>query len=596
MSDVIDEGMQEIIGDFLVEAKELIEKIDLELVILEKKPDDLELLNSIFRAMHTIKGTSSFIGLNKITEFTHDVENVLNKLRNTEIKLTPHIMDVILESVDITKVMISDVENSEDTPQDVENICSKINQILSGPIDVAEKDKKDKKIGELLIEKGLATEEDIEDALDDQSQSPKLGEILVEKKVISEEDLDQVLSMQKKPKFAIEQTIRVEIKRLDDMMNLVSELVLGRNRLMQISKYFEETYENEVMSKNLLEVSNSFDVLTSDMHSSVLKVRMMTINKVFSKYPRMVRDLTKGTGKEVDLHITGEDTELDKTIIEYINDPLVHLIRNAIDHGIEDPSTRFKKGKVPKGKVDLRAYHEGNDIIIEIEDDGKGLDSEKIKAKALKNKLLTESELERISESDLFNLVFEPGFSTADKITDISGRGVGMDVVKTNIEKLKGVIEIKSAKDKGTSIKLKLPLTLEILQALLIETSGELFAIPLTSIMEILLIKKDDVRTVRQKEAINIRDSILNIIRLEKIFSLNEEENNTDYEHVVVLGNAQQRLGLVVSKLIGKEEIVIKPIHGFTQATKCIAGATIMGNGHVSLVIDVSGLFRTALS
>jgi two-component system, chemotaxis family, sensor kinase CheA len=649
----INDDMKEFIEDFLVESKELIEKVDQELVELEKAPDDLNLLNSIFRAVHTIKGTSSFIGIVRITEFTHDVESVLNKLRNMELKLNSEIMDVVLKSVDVIRDMMQDVENGIEPSADIKELTGHIRDILENadniakPVETSEKNKKanpenNKKekitvdnaesktqnslqvhdstvilaekvesnkagivqsseaigknmlIGELLIEKGYATQEQIANALDEQERSPKIGEILISKNVINKEALEEVLDIQKKSDIQVEQTIRVEIKRLDVLMNIVSELVLSRNRLVQISKVFEESYENDNAVKNLSELSNTIDLLTADLHTSLMRVRMVPIHRVFSKYPRMIRDLARDTKKEIDLVISGSETELDKSLIEDLNDPLIHLIRNSADHGIETPAERKLKGKPVKGTVKLKAYHDGNDIVIEIEDDGKGIDVEALKEKALEKKLISKIAAEKMTDKEVFNMIFLPGFSTAKVVTEVSGRGVGMDVVKTNIEKLKGIIEINSIKDIGTSVKLKLPLTLEIIQALIVGVYGEFFSIPLTATQEILNIKTENIKTVKGIEVINSRDTILSLVRLDRVFNI-KKKDDIDNSYIVVVGSAEQRMGLVVTELIGKEEIVIKPIDSKIQSGKGLSGATIMGDGHVSLVIDVPGLIRQIL-
>jgi two-component system chemotaxis sensor kinase CheA len=657
----VNEDMKEFIEDFLVESKELIEKVDQELVELEKTPDDLNLLNSIFRAVHTIKGTSSFIGIVRITEFTHDVESVLNKLRNVELKLNSEIMDIVLKSVDVIREMMQDVENGIEPSADVTELTGHIRGILENADNTAkpsespeksekanpkeskkdktgkiiadneqsntqskiqngvqlnegtvflaetvvrgkegidsssEEDEKVKKVGEILVDKGYATQEQIENALEEQEYSPKIGEILVSKNVINKETLEEALDVQKKGDIQIEQTIRVEIKRLDVLMNIVSELVLSRNRLVQISKVFEESYENDNAVKNLAELSNTIDLLTADLHTSLMRVRMVPINRVFSKYPRMIRDLARDTKKEIDLVISGSETELDKSLIEDLNDPLIHLIRNSADHGIETPAERKLKGKPVKGTVKLKAYHDGNDIVIEIEDDGKGIDVEALKEKALEKNLISKIAAEKMTDKEAFNMIFLPGFSTAKVVTEVSGRGVGMDVVKTNIEKLKGIIEINSVKGIGTSVKLKLPLTLEIIQALIVGVYGEFFSIPLTATQEILNVKNANIKTVKGIEVINSRDTILSLARLDRVFNINHKEKNDVNNYIIVVGSAEQRMGLVVTELIGKEEIVIKPIDSKIQTGKGLSGATIMGDGHVSLVIDVPGLMRQIL-
>ncbi len=592
MNDFNPEEMKEFIQDFLVESKELIEKVDQELVVLEKNPRDLELLNGIFRAVHTIKGTSSFIGLDKISKFSHSVENILNELRSDKLKVNSEIMDIILESVDIIKSLMDDLEQGKDSKIDIATTTKKIQDILSGK---SEPSTEEKKIGEILVEKGLVSEEDVQKALDSQEDMPKVGELLVRDKKITQKQLDQALKIQKKPTISVEKTMRIEVKRLDDLMNNVSELVLRRNRLIQLSKYFEQNYENDKFTSDLTELSNSFDLLTSDLHASLMKVRMVPINKLFSKFPRMVRDLARGSKKEVDLDISGADTELDKAVAEELNDPLLHLIRNAIDHGIEDPAQRKKNKKRPKGTISLNAFHQGNDIVIQIKDDGRGIDTEKVKKKAVAKKIITKDEAESLTEQEAFKLIFSPGFSTAKKITDISGRGVGMDVVKTNIEKLKGVIDIDSSAHAGTAVSLKIPLTLEIMQALIVEVFGETFAIPLTSIIKIESIEEKNIETIRGKEVVNMNDFVLPVTRLDRVFDISSN-GSQDKFFAILLGSAEEKIGVMVTDIVGKEEIVIKTLDAFMHDSKYICGATIMGDGHVSLVLDVAELMKSIIN
>jgi len=414
MSEFNKEEMQEFIEDFLVESRELIEKADQDLVLLEKNPRDLELLNGIFRAVHTIKGTSSFIGLDKISGFSHTVENILNELRNDHIRMSPDIMDVILESIDIIKNLMNDLEKGKDSNIDFDTTAKKIEKILAE--DKGNSGKEGKKKVEIIIEKGPIDGGDPEKALDPQEKASGVEEILVQGNEVTGGQLDETMQKQNKSTISVEKTMRVEVRRLDELMNNVSELVLRRNRLIQLSKYFDQNYENDQYAKDLAELSNSFDLLTSDIHTSLMKVRMVPINKLFNKFPRMVRDLARGTKKEIELQISGAETELDKAVAEELGDPLLHLIRNSIDHGIEEPSQRKKKGKPPRGKINLNAFHQGNDIVIEVEDDGQGIDKEQVKQKAVSKKIITQGESDHLTEQESFKLIFSPGFSTAKNV------------------------------------------------------------------------------------------------------------------------------------------------------------------------------------
>ncbi|BAI79918.1 two-component system, chemotaxis family, sensor kinase CheA [Deferribacter desulfuricans SSM1] len=545
--------MNDLIQDFLIEAEELIEQLDQDLVELEHRKDDLDLLNKIFRAAHTIKGSSSFLGFEKLTDLTHIAEEILNKLRKGEMVVTTDVMDVLLEFVDYLKKLIDDIKNGTDTV-DITDIVKKLKLVNEG-----------KSVG-----------------------APKEEKAKPEKKETKKNEPKQIAKVTK----AIEQTIRVDVNRLDVLMNLVGELVLSRNRIAQISAEFEKKFEGEFLVEQLLETTSHLGLITTELQLAVMKTRMVPIGKVFNKFPRMVRDLCRELNKDIELVITGEDTELDKSVVEEIGDPLIHMIRNAVDHGIEPPEERVKKGKPEKGLVALNAYYEGNHIVVEIKDDGRGMDPEKLKKKAIEKGVITPEEAKSLSKEEAFGLIFRPGFSTAEKVSDVSGRGVGMDVVKTNIEKLNGIIQIDSELDKGTTFKLKLPLTLAIIQALLVEVSGEIFAIPIVSVVETVKIDENEIHSFEGREVLKLRESVLSLIRLNEVFELEPTFSNEMY--VVVVALAEKRVGLIVDRLIGQEEIVIKSLGEYLGGTVGIAGATIMGDGAVRLILDVAGIMDIA--
>ena len=393
---------------------------------------------------------------------------------------------------------------------------------------------------------------------------------------------------------AQEQTIRVEVKRLDHLMNLIGELVLGKNRLLKIYDDVEERYEGEKFLEELNQVVSSLSLVTTDIQLAVMKTRMLPIAKVFNKFPRMIRDLSRDLGKQIDLEISGEETELDKSIVEEIGDPLVHIIRNSCDHGIEDPETRKAMGKPEKGLVQLKAYNEGNHIVVEIVDDGKGLDADMLKSKSIEKGIITEREADAMSEKEAFGLIFRPGFSTAAKVTNVSGRGVGMDVVKTNIEKLNGIIDIESEVGKGTVMKLKIPLTLAIIQSLLVGTQEEFYAIPLASVLETVRVPIDDIYTIDGKNVLRLRDEVLSLVRLSDVFGVEKVFDGGDHTYVVIIGVAEAKLGIIVDTLVGQEEIVIKSMGDYLQNIPGIAGATIRGDGRVTLIIDVGAMMEMA--
>lgn len=619
------EDMQEILEDFLVEAFELVEQIDHDLVELESNPEDLELLNRIFRVAHTVKGSSSFLNFDVLTKLTHHMEDVLNKARHGELKITPDIMDVVLESIDRMKTLLNSIrDNGNDTAigMDIGPICSKLTAISEGEAPTSnEKIEENKEAKEEKQEPEPTPEPDIDvSKLNDSEVEAEIERLLKVRKAE-----DQARRAQKKQQksassvspnkpadtktsapaekkvpvtgssgASMDQTIRVEVKRLDHLMNLIGELVLGKNRLLKIYDDVEERYEGEKFLEELNQVVSQLSIITTDVQLAVMKTRMQPIAKVFNKFPRVVRDLSRELGKQIELEITGEETELDKSIVEEIGDPIMHMIRNSCDHGVEDPATRAASGKPEKGIVQLKAYNEGNHIVVEITDDGKGLDANALKYKAIEKNLITEREADQMSDKEAFALIFKPGFSTAAKVTNVSGRGVGMDVVKTNIEKLNGVIEIDSEVGKGSTFKLKIPLTLAIIQSLLVGTQEEFYAIPLASVLETVRVPIDDIYTIEGKNVLRLRDEVLSLVRLSDVFGVRQVLESGDQTYVVVIGVAESKLGIIVDTLVGQEEIVIKSMGDYLQNITGIAGATIRGDGRVTLIIDVAAMMDMA--
>jgi two-component system chemotaxis sensor kinase CheA len=688
--------IQELLEDFLVEAFEMIEEMDQDLVELENSPDDLDLLNKIFRVAHTIKGSGSFLNFDKLTRLTHHMEAVLDKARKGELTITPDIMDVILESVDAMKGILEYIrDNGDDSAPDIdiEPIVTKLDAIVNkkaqsddqqtsqsqsnnnsqsskpkivGNINLDEitlenadeldldslspeeldavlehlvelrnKHDEPKKIGNInLDEITLENADEIDlDSLTPEEQDAVLEHLVKlrnegvgeEKKEAKQESNESNQEPKEEPKkeepksnqvapaqskelskeqkkkevkkaisSVAEQTIRVDVKRLDQLMNLIGELVLAKNRLIKIYNDVEERYEGEKFLEELNQVVSSISIVTTDLQIAVMKTRMLPIGKVFNKFPRLVRDLSRELGKKVKLIIEGEDTELDKSIIEEIGDPLVHMIRNSVDHGIEPPEERVKLGKPEEGTVWLRAYNEGNMIVIEIKDDGKGMDPEVLKRKAIEKGIITESEAANMSDKEAFMLIFKPGFSTASKVTSVSGRGVGMDVVKTNIEKLNGIIEVDSAPGKGTTFKLKIPLTLAIIQALLVASQEDLFAVPLSNVIETVRIVEEDIYMIEGKSVLKLREEVLPLVNMADIFEIEKVLEPEKYLYVVILGLGATKIGLIVDRFIGQEEIVIKSLGEFLKGLPGIAGATIRGDGRVTLIIDVGTLMKLA--
>lgn len=544
------DGMEEILEEFMRESGEIVEKLDEDLVTLEEKPDDLELLNQIFRGFHTIKGSSSFLGLAELTDFSHLAEEMLNKLRKKEMRANAEIIDVLLESVDKVKLFLANISKEKPEKIDVSSTAKKIKELIEG---------------KFIEKKKTKVKEDVR---------------LAKGKISSQK------------KKEISPTIRVEVERLDNLLNLVGELVLERNRFFQVTRRFKERFEADPLIDDLFSISAQLDLLTTDLHLGVMKARMLPVGNVFKRFPRQVRDLCREKGKDIDLQISGEETELDKSILELISDPLVHLVRNSVDHGIELPEERKKLGKRPEGTLKLRAYHQGNYIHLEISDDGKGMDPELIKRKAVDKKLITSREAEGLSKREALNLIFIPGFSTAEVVTDVSGRGVGMDVVKTNIEKLNGMVDIETEVGKGTTISIKLPLTLVIIPVLLVKVAEDTFAIPLSSVVKTLSISPEQIYPIGKKEVIRMQGTIIPLVRLNQILNSHSGpgEENGSRLHAVVVGVAEQRIALLVNTLLGQQEVVIKSLGDYLGHVPGIGGATITDDGGVILILDIASL------
>ncbi|MFP6077912.1 chemotaxis histidine kinase/response regulator CheAY2 [Helicobacter pylori] len=650
------DDLQEIMEDFLIEAFEMNEQLDQDLVELEHNPEDLDLLNRIFRVAHTIKGSSSFLNLNILTHLTHNMEDVLNRARKGEIKITPDIMDVVLRSIDLMKTLLvtirdtgSDTNNGKEN--EIEEAVKQLQAITSqnlegvketsGTKEAPQKEAKEEAKGEIKENKAKApTAENSasdnpladEPDLDYANMSAEEVEAEIERLLNKRQEADKERRAQKKqeakpkqevaptkeapkapktetkakakadteenkaPSIGVEQTVRVDVRRLDHLMNLIGELVLGKNRLIRIYSDVEERYDGEKFLEELNQVVSSISAVTTDLQLAVMKTRMQPVGKVFNKFPRMVRDLSRELGKSIELIIEGEETELDKSIVEEIGDPLIHIIRNSCDHGIEPLEERRRLNKPETGKVQLSAYNEGNHIVIKISDDGKGLDPVMLKEKAIEKGVISERDAEGMSDREAFNLIFKPGFSTAKVVSNVSGRGVGMDVVKTNIEKLNGIIEIDSEVGVGTTQKLKIPLTLAIIQALLVGVQEEYYAIPLSSVLETVRISQDEIYTVDGKSVLRLRDEVLSLVRLSDIFKVDAIlESNSDV-YVVIIGLADQKIGVIVDYLIGQEEVVIKSLGYYLKNTRGIAGATVRGDGKITLIVDVGAMMDMAKS
>ncbi len=583
---------QELLEGFLTETAELLEKLDDDLVALEKMPEEMDLLNGIFRSIHTVKGASSFLGFDLLVKITHKTEDVLNRLRKDELKVTPETMDVILEAVDHIKLLVNDIRNGEIVERELDEIINKLIPYISDtfrestvlPMETTRADDSS----------GNGTHPPVKTCEAPEStspaQEPRTAETVASPEPSAPKPAQAKTAPPRGEELSDNTTVRIDVKRLDDLMNQVGEIVLERNRVLQMNIDYQSRENIVTFGEEFSKLAKRIDFVTSELQMQVLKIRMIPVEKVFKKFPRIVRNLSRDLGKEVNLEIIGEETELDRSVVDEIGDPLIHLIRNALDHGVESPEERVAAGKPRSGNVVLSATHEGNNIIISIRDDGKGIDPDKLAKKALDKGLVTEEQLAGMSGKEILDLVFLPGFSTKEKATDVSGRGVGMDVVKTNIRKLNGIIEIRSEVGKGSEFILKLPLTLAIIQSLLVDVENEVYSIPLAAVLETLKVETSSFHQVGGQEVLKLRDSVLPLLRLQKLFGVKESESSVEQSYVVIIGVAEKRIGLIVSRLLGQQEVAIKSLGKYLAKAPGIAGSTIMGDGRVALIVDPAGI------
>jgi two-component system chemotaxis sensor kinase CheA len=645
----------DIVKDFLVESYENLDRLDRDLVGLEKNPKDTAALAGVFRTIHTIKGTCGFLGFGKLEKVAHVGENLLTRLRDGQLTLNPDRTTALLGMVDAVRQMLREIEHSgqdgdNDYPELRENLTrlqtpvkgdageadQKATQrvVLPPPgmvehpnVIASESDQPSEKpgtaaveapsaetavkaasggtvrkpsrgkIGGILVERGHVQPGDIALALQEQEKGDRrrLGEILVALGLAKPEDVlaaQQIIDS--KQRDTAPETIRVGVNLLDKLMTLVGELVLARNQLLQVSSTVEDA--------GLQAVSQRMNLIATELQEEVMKTRMQPIGNIWAQFPRTVRDVAVGCAKEVNIEMEGKETEIDKTIIEAIKDPLTHLVRNSVDHGIELPEKRVQAGKPRAGRLTLRAFHEGGQVNIEISDDGAGLNGERIRKKALEKGLITAEQAARMTDREAYNLIFLPGFSTAEKVTNVSGRGVGMDVVKTNVEKIGGTVDIQSTLGKGATVRVKIPLTLAIIPALVVTCASERYAIPQVNLLELVRLEADEAKTaiemVHGVPVYRLRGRLLPLVYLNRELEL--PERNRDAAHaedainIVVLQADDRQFGLVVDQINDTEEIVVKPLRKQLKTVKTFAGSSIMGDGKVALILDVLGLAQRA--
>ena len=601
----------EFVAYFRDETEELLQAIDDDLLRLEGAIDrggDSELINSLFRALHTVKGSAGMLEFFEIQKLAHGLENMCDLLRKEHMPLSEAVVNHLFEGRDLLTLLVRAAVDEEPTPEGVEAYLARLETFVGVYLSTARTIDGSVEDESLTIDPAAIEAFESEVARMLQAAEAKTADAPAAA-------TDDAVSIAPAPAKSVSasagpsdaggarrnsgkhETVRVDIARLDLLLNLVGELVINRTRISDIATTLGRDIAgdgNDSATKLAKELGDSLSLLartTSEIQESIMKVRMVPVRTVFDRFPRMVRDLAKAYDKTIALEISGADTELDKTIVDEIGEPLMHLVRNSIDHGLELPDERERNGKPRTGTIRLDAYHEGNQIIIEVSDDGAGMDLAKIRARGIAVGLIQENE--RHSERELIDLVFTPGFSTAAKVTDVSGRGVGMDVVKKNILRLKGVFEVTTAAGVGTTFTIKLPLTLAIIQALLVRVADELYSIPLDSVIETQRIAASDVRTVHRSEVIQLRGSVVPLIRIRSFFEL--RERNDDAKLMVVIVGLQGRtVGLVVDGFEGEQEIVIKPLSDVIGDIAGISGATILGNGSISLIIDVHSLVTSA--
>ncbi len=601
-------GMEDLLQDFLIEAEELLSGVDNKLVDLERAPDDRSLLNEIFRGFHTIKGGAGFLNASALVTLCHLTENLFDKLRNGELSIEPELMDVIMEATAAVRDMFSSLEQGLQPPPADERLIEHLKQAIAGQLpkaggEAAPQTKKEARREPAAAEKAkdspawevLYDAVTGEEAADAAAKAKVVAAAADEAEPVKETPPRAPAAAPAKPNVPVpvrrdserqrDTSIRVDTARLDQVLNLSGEIGLTKNRLSALrSDILSGNTDSETLHALDIAVSQ-LDLLVSDMQNAVMKTRMQPIGRLFQKYPRIARDLARGMGKDVELVLEGEETEIDKTMIEDLADPIIHLIRNAVDHGVEDPAERIASGKPQKAIVKLSAHQEGDHIMITVTDDGHGMNAEKLRAKALERGVITDEEANTMDERQSFNLVFLPGFSMAQKISDVSGRGVGMDVVRTNIQKLNGTIDIRSQQGKGTTFIIGLPLTLAILPVLLVRLGEQPFAVPLSMVREILPIDPEDVHEVGGRATMVIRGEVLPVISLGGLLGWPLERTP---EYGVLMQVAERAFILAIDSFAGREDAVIKSLDDFRP--KGVAGVTTLANGQIVLILDMKEL------
>ncbi|HUT24199.1 MAG TPA: chemotaxis protein CheA [Sumerlaeia bacterium] len=609
LPEVLDPEDLELHQRFVFQSNEHLETIEEKILRLESAPDDEELIAEIFRAIHSIKGDSGFLRLRGIGRLAHDTETLLDRCRKKTMQASSRVVEICLQSVDALKRMIANlgrfVESPDRDPEKVDIVVfgpirESIRNLLEDPdlaavADEREPSGKPEKLGEILVRAGELAPEQLEEALE--IQNAPLGEILVQTGAASPDTIAKALDKQRQTAgdgpSAGASAIKVGTEKIDLLVNLVGELVIIEAQVAQMAH--RSAADNGPGDPQILEKSLSqLDKITKELQDRSMALRMTPIKRTFQRMTRLVRDSSAKTGKKVNLVISGEDTELDKTIVEQIGDPLVHMLRNCMDHGIEDAATREANGKPEVGTINLDAFYQGDQIVIQVKDDGRGLDRARIIEKAVENGLLEPGA--DPPDAEAFNLIFAPGFSTANEVTDISGRGVGMDVVRRNVEKLRGKVDVDSETGKGTTVRISLPLTLAIIDGMVVRVGDEEYIIPTMAIREALRPQRDQIATVAERgEMVNVRGKLIPLVRIHRLWNIKPKVTDPCDSLVVIVENNGKVGCLMVDELVGRQQIVIKSLGEPFSNVRGIAGATILGNGRVGLIVDVGGILASAL-
>lgn len=592
----MDEEDAELLFSFVAEALEHLESIEINALLLEDDPENLETLNAVFRPFHTIKGVSGFLNLGDINKLAHHLENLLDQARSGEFVLTGLSTDVILAGVDMLRRMILESQHAVQEKRsrnlfDASGLVARVEAVI-------EQEKSGKpappedlpKLGEVLVSDGVVVPDQVEKALETQKSKPQrhVGEILVNEGAAAPAEVADGLRKQKASGGMTVHEVKVDTGKLDNLLDMVGELVIAQS-MVQANPNVSAINDRK-LSADMGQLAR----ITSELQKVTMSMRMVPIKQTFQRMVRVVRDTAKKQGKAVRLDMEGESTEIDRNMVEKFYDPLVHMVRNSVDHGIEDPEARASAGKPEEGTVVLAAYHQGGNVCIEIRDDGKGLSRDKILAKAIDRELVTEADAQDLSDEEIFHFIFQAGFSTADKVTDISGRGVGMDVVQKVIDSLRGKVTISSKEGEGTTLTIALPLTLAIIDGMVVEVGRERFILPTISVAETLRAGREDYTTVQGRgELIKIRGNLLPLIRLAQVVRVDPDHQEPWEALVVVVEHHGQKRCLMVDRLIGRQEVVIKSLGESLKKVKVVAGGAIMGDGRVGLILDVDGIFKS---